>query len=188
LEEETKRWLDKVYPKATPRSTAPRKQEDASPKTPVAKPKATASRKQEDASPNQLDAETKRWLDKVYPKAMPRPNQSEAETNRLRAYAAKRKQEDARPTASRKQEDASPNQSRAYAAKRKQEDASPKTPVAKPKATTFYERFRDGMKLRRATRAGAGAGSGATGEFRSGGYVKSADGCAKRGKTKAKMV
>jgi hypothetical protein len=51
-----------------------------------------------------LDAETKRWLDKVYPKAMPRPNQSEAETNRLRAYAAKRKQEDARL-----QEDASIN-------------------------------------------------------------------------------
>jgi hypothetical protein len=199
LEEETKRWLDKVYPKATPRSTAPRKQEDASPKTPVAKPKATASRKQEDASPNQLDAETKRWLDKVYPKAMPRPNQSEAkpsDNNRAwRAYAAKRKQEDARPTASRKQEDASPNQSRAYAAKRKQEDASPKTPVAKPKATTLHE-----LRGQRATRAGEQQQrrqlqrgkmefrSGATGEFRSGGYVKSADGCAKRGKTKAKMV
>ena len=81
----------KAVGRNTPRSTAPRKQEDASPKTPVAKPKATASRKQEDASPNQLEEETKRWLDKVYPKAMPRPNQSEAETNRLRAYAAKAK-------------------------------------------------------------------------------------------------
>ena len=116
------------------------------------RPRPTASRKQEDASPNQSEAETNR-LRAYAAKAMPRPNQSEAETNRLRAYAAKRKQEDASPN----QSEAETNRLRAYA--------------AKAKAPT--------------TKSGMGEGKL---EFRSGGYVKSADGCAKRGKTKAKMV
>jgi len=76
-------------------------------------------------------------------------------------------------------------------APREQKDASPKTPAAKTKATTFYE-----LRGRPATRAGeqqrrrsAERRLQSEGvEFRAGGYVKSADGCAKRGKTKAKMV
>lgn len=72
-------------------------------------------------------------------------------------------------------------------APREQKDASPKTPVAKTKATTFYE-----LRGKRATRAGEQQQQRQLQrgkmELRSGGYVKAADGCAKRGKTKAKMV
>ncbi len=76
-------------------------------------------------------------------------------------------------------------------APREQEDASPKTSVAKTKATTFSE-----LRGQRATRAGEQQQRRSAErrlqnkgiDFRAGGYVKSADGCAKRGKTKAKMV
>ena len=116
-------------------------------------PRPTATRKQKDAS----------------------PNQSEAETNRLRAYAAKRKQKDASPN----QSEAETNRLRAYAAKRKQEDASPNQSEAETNRLRAYA----AKAMPRPT-----APRNQEMEFRSGGYVKSADGCAKRGKTKAKMV